>query len=344
MSGAGLQYRLLARDARRTGCELYGRLADGIGRDDELQAIADLAKKGQPHANMILAAVQFLLLRGVDHPLKAYYASLGGTATPDDGDPFPLFADFVAEHRAEVEALVASRITNTNEAGRSVWLHAGFRTLAMEAAGPVHVIEIGPSAGLNMVWDSYGVRFTRDGQAAATLAGAAPLVVEAELRGERTPPLGPVPSIGRRIGLELNPVDLEDADDRDWLRALVWPDHVARLARLERAMALVRARDDLEIRHGDAVELLAQALADLPADGEVCVYHTIALYQFSRAMKAAVDDILTVAALRRPLWRLSCEYDDGLYPLTLSRYHDGARQSRRLALCQSHGAWLEWLD
>ncbi len=343
MSGIGVQYVALAADARRSGCEVYARLAEGIAGDGDLKSIAQLARKGQPHANMLLAAVHFLLLRGAAHPLGDYYASLGGTAKPGDADPFPLFVDFVARHRAEIERLVCSRVTNTNEVGRSVWLQAGFRALAQDAQEPFHVIEIGPSAGLNMVWDSYGVRFLRDGSAAAELAPGSALVIEAELRGAAMPPLGPAPELGRRIGLELNPVDLEDAGDRDWLRALVWPDHKARLSRLDHAIALARAAGPPDIRRGDAVELLAQALADLPRDGTVCVYHTIALYQFARPMKAALDDILTVAGLRRPVWRLACEYDDGHYPLTLAQYRDGTRHTRRLALCQSHGGWLEWL-
>jgi hypothetical protein len=78
--------------------------------------------------------------------------------------------------------------------------------------------------------------------------------------------------------------------------------------------------------------------------GEVtCVYHTIAIYQFSREMKQGLEDILTVAGLRRPVWRLSFEYDGALYILSTIRYEDGVRQETRLASCHPHGTWLEWL-
>ena len=331
-------------DAKRTGSPLYARLAEGIGGDSDLKALAARARKGQPPANMILGAVHFLLLRGADHPLKRFYPTAGGTEYVEGDDPFPLFADFVARHRSAIERLIESRVTNTNEVGRSAVLHAGFRAVAAEAGAPLNLIEIGPSAGLNMIWDRFGVRYTRDGEAAAEIAPDAPLVIECELRGPQIPPLGPAPAIGRRVGLELNPVNLEDGDDRDWLRALVWPDRPARLARLDRAIALFRdVAAEVEIRSGDALDLLLDAVRAMPQREPLCVYHTIALYQFSAAMKETAEDLLTVAGLRRPVWRLAFEFDGTDYPLSLVRYHDGTRAERRLALCQPHGAWLEWL-
>lgn len=328
---------------------LYGRLATAIGEDDGLKALAAHAQPGQPHANMILAPVHYLLLRGAEHPLARFYATLGGTATLDDEDPFPLFADFVAEHESEIARLIETRVTNTNEVGRSAALHPGFRVVAAEAGTPLNLIEIGPSAGLNLVWDRYGLRYRQDGQLAGEYAPEASVVIEAELRGDKRPPLGPVPTVARRIGLELNPVDLESEEDRNWLRALVWPDNPARLARLDCAIAELRSPGvSVDIRRGDALENLLPALRTIPEDEAVCVFHTIALYQFSREMRATLEDLFTVAGLRRPIWRLSFEQEDRAQGfdavLTLSCYHDGTRSSRRLALCQPHGAWLEWLD
>lgn len=326
---------------------LYARLARAIGADDALKALAGRAIPGQPRANMILGAVHFLLLRGVSHPLANFYATVGGTASARDEDPFPLFADFVAQHEIAIAQLIETRVTNTNEVGRSAVLHPGFRAVAQEAGAPLNLVEIGPSAGLNQIWDRYGLRYRRDGTVVAEIGAGAPLVIEADLRGETVPALGPAPTVARRIGLERNPVDLENADDRDWLRALVWPDNAARLARLDRAIALFRdGREAVEIRRGDALENLLPALRGIPEGEPVCIFHTITLYQFSRAMKATLDDLLTVAGLRRPIWRLSYEQEDRARDfgaaLVLTRYHDGTREDRRLAEAHPHGAWLRW--
>jgi hypothetical protein len=170
---------------------------------------------------------------------------------------------------------------------------------------------------------------------------AADLMIDCELRGERTPPFAPMPSVAGRIGLELNPVNLFDANDRDWLRALIWPDQVARLERLDRAIELCMLRKPT-IRTGDALDLLPDALAEVPMDMVPCVYHTIAVYQFSREMKVALEDLLVVAGLRRPVWRTSFEFDGELYILSAIRYADGLREEKRLASCHPHGTWLEW--
>src|SRR5579864_4446579 len=95
-----------AEDARRTGSLLYARLAAAIAEDETLKALAAHAQKGQPHANMILGAVHFLLLRGAHHPLKRFYATLGGEASSQAEDPFPDFRDFVLAHEREIARLI----------------------------------------------------------------------------------------------------------------------------------------------------------------------------------------------------------------------------------------------
>jgi hypothetical protein len=322
-------------DARKAGSPLYARLSEGVGGDEELKALAARAKPGQPHANMLLGAVHFLLLRGAEHPLRRHYPDLGGGAAEGE-DPFPLFRDFVTRHRDELVGLIETRVTNTNEVGRSAVLHPGFRML--QENGPLHLIEIGPSAGLNMIWDRYGVRYSDK----CAISPAAQLVIDCELRGDRRPPCGPAPTVASRVGLELNPVNLANPDDRDWLRALMWPDQVPRMQRLERAIALF-AEVHPPIRHGDALELLPEALADVPLNETACVYHTIVTYQFSTAMRESLENILTVAGLRRPVWRLAFEFDGKDCTLRLIRYHDGERHERLLAHAHPHGTWLEWL-
>ena len=96
-------WRFFAEDARRTGSALYARLAAGIGADADLKALAARARRGQPHANLILGAVHFLILRGAKHPLTRFYPTAGGTVSAEAEDPMPDFRDFVQTHLAQVE-------------------------------------------------------------------------------------------------------------------------------------------------------------------------------------------------------------------------------------------------
>jgi hypothetical protein len=336
-------WEFFAIEARLANCPLYVRYCEGIIADPALQALANNVREGQPPANILFAAVHFLLLRGAEHPLRRHYPNLNGGVRVSDADPFPLFEDFCARHRDLLLPLIRTRVTNTNEVGRSGALNAAFRALAQDAGEPLHLIEVGPSAGLNLIWDRYRVRYRRGAEEFLTDVPDVGLTLDLELRGDRLPPLGPAPKVASRIGLERNPVDLDNADDRDWLRALVWPDQVERFARLDAALAIYRGVRP-EIRSGDALALLPEALAQVPANQTACVYHSFVTYQFSQAMKAAFADILTVAGLRRPVWRLSFEgraHNENR--LTLRRYHDGVVDERILGRAHPHGAWLEWL-
>jgi hypothetical protein len=330
-------------EALRANSPLYARFAEGVGQDPELRAFAATAKNGQPHANILFAAVHFLLLRGAQHPLRRFYPDLNGWKTVEGEDPFPVFKAFVESHRAELAPIVASRITNTNEVGRSGLLHAGFRAVAAEAGEPLNLIEMGPSAGLNLIWDRYGVRYIRGSEIFPVDTPNPALLIDVELRGGKIPPLGRTPKVASRVGLELNPVDLTDPDARDWLKALIFPEHRHRFERLDAAL---KAYADAKppIRAGDALALLPNALRDAPEQQPVCVYHTYVTYQFTGEMREALDNLLTAAGLRRPVWRLSAEGSiSGENALMLQRYHDGTREVRKLALCHPHGAWLEWL-
>jgi len=331
-------------ETERADAPLYTHVVRGIAGDSELKELAAGVQKGQPPANILLASVHYLLLRDSEHPLRTFYPNLNGGRRVKGGEPFAAFRDFVNMHRAELLPLIQGGVTNTNEIARSSALHAGFRAVAGEAGQPLHLIEIGPSAGLNLLWDRYRVRYCRGDDVVDVGPADAALTIDCELRGEKNPPFGPSPRIASRVGLERNPVDLSNPAQRAWLKALVWPDQLARFARLEKAIDLFRAHP-VEIRAGDALALLPDAIAQVPEDQPLCVYHTYVVYQMSKDLREALDNILIMASLRRPIWRLSCEGSlafVGEAPMRLRRYVDGQKQSRELAHCHPHGAWLEW--
>jgi hypothetical protein len=331
-------------ETRRSNAPLYEAFTRGVAKDEGLKQLAYTVRAGQPPANVLYAAVQYLLLRGNGHELRSFYPNLNGdNARRDLANAFPLFLDFVALHREQLAPLVSSRVTNTNEVGRSAVLHAGFRALAREKQGPLHLIELGPSAGLNLIWDRYAIEYRQNGNTFVSGPADAPLVIETQLRGKQVPPHGLAPQIASRLGLERSPVDLTSSDERDWLRALVWPDHVARFAKLDRAVAIA-SQEELPIRRGDALELLPDALSEAPPDATVCVYHSFVTYQFSQQQRAALDDLLVAASVRRPVSRLAFEGTlSGEAPLVLYDYDGGLKTKRVLAQCQPHGTWMEWM-
>jgi hypothetical protein len=331
-----------AAEATRGKSSLYAKLARGIGDDPYLTALAMRKKDSQPAANIILGAVHLLLLQGADHPLADHYPSVRAHTIPS-GDPIALFANFVRANEAALGPLIENGVTNTNEVGRSAVLLPAFAHAACAAGQALHLVELGPSAGFNLNFDRYHVRYERDGAVAGeTGPDGAVVRLDCVLRGPYDPPYAEFPpKVLSRRGLELNPVDLNDPNKRLWLKALVWPELTARHARLDAAIA-EQMRHPVPVFHGDALQLIAPAIETLPPDGAALVFHSHVTYQFTPEMRAALERALLTLSKTRPIHRIGIEYHESGYPIRHGIYADGAVTQTVLGLCDPHGMWLEW--
>jgi hypothetical protein len=242
---------------------LYECLSRGIARDRELLSIAVHARAGQPVPNLFFAAVHYMLLKGIEHPLTAFYASLAHVI-PQTDDPYSSFRAFCLEHAEEIQRLIAARLVQTNEVRRCGCLLPAFGLVAHRTAGqPLALVEIGASAGLNLLWDEYGYDYGEYGRY-GVLSSA--VQISCTVRGSERPPLPVVlPPVAMRVGLDINPIDVRDPDAALWLRALVWPDEAGRSDLLQRAMHIAQHNPPTLIG-GNALDLLATVMARIPDD------------------------------------------------------------------------------
>lgn len=343
-------FRSFARRECRGSSPLYERLALGVAEDPALlEMVLELStasRPGQPVPNLLLGAVHALLLRGVRHPLAAYFPDLVAPPAQALGDPMPAFAAFCAQHRAALGTLLATQLVQTNEVRRCACLLPAFALAARLARGrPLALIEIGASAGLNLLWDHYAFDYGMAGQ-----IGHADATVRltCAVRGPRLP-LVPrtMPLVGWRLGIDLHPVDVQDPDAVAWLRALIWPEHRERSATLDAAIAIARQTPP-RLLAGDALELLTDALEAAPAEALVCVYHSFTLNQFAPVERRRWRTLLAKVGRRRELCQISLEYRLGHAApqptLAFSHSRPGAldEPERALAICHPHGAWIAW--
>jgi len=189
---------------------LYERLSLGIADDPELLAIAAHAKPGQPVPNLFLAVVHFLLLGGMQHSLAHFYPSIHPTGA-SSADPFPSFRALCLEYRQDILELISSRLVQTNEVRRCGCLLPAFMHVTQQAGGrPLALVEIGASAGLNLLWDRYGYDY---GIGRRYGNSCSPVLIVCGLRSDRHLPLPDVwPVVTMRVGLDLNPIDVRDPD------------------------------------------------------------------------------------------------------------------------------------
>ena len=285
-------------------------------------------------------------------PLARYYSSLAEPAAPAT-DAFPAFRQFCLAHADSIAEILGRRSVNTNEVGRCAVLRLGYAEIArMLPAARFALVEIGASAGLNLFWDNYRYEYVRGSEHDRVTAGdpASPVRIPCAIRGT-APPLYPedpfCKQVVRRVGIDLDPIGLDNPEDVAWLRALVWPEQRERALRLDNAIAITRAARhglNFSMRQGDGVALLPAITAEL-ADGEaLCVVHSFTLNQFTSEARLAFDRALRDIAAKRTVLRLGLEWERHSAPvLSLTQYSGSAIGRRDLARCDAHGAWVEWL-
>lgn len=226
----------------------------------------------------------------------------------------------------------------TNEVGRSAVLMSGLLVVADLFPQPVELLELGASAGLNLLLDRYG--YDLGGVRAGDLGS--PLQLRPDWKGG-PPPDAPV-AVVRRRGVDLHPLDARRDGDR--LLAYVWPDHALRLAQLEAAL-IIAAEDPPEVEPGDAADWLEARLAEGRETGVTrVVLHSIAFQYFPDRTKAriaaAIGEAGTAATFAAPLAWLRYEHDGGeRISLGLRAWPGGG--DRLLAYCHPHGSSVRWL-
>ena len=316
---------------------LYQRLARAVSEDDELLALAEQARAGQQPTNLMMAATHLLVMDEPEHPFARFFPTVAGDrATAPDGAGEE-YAAFCAEHHDVITTLLRTRLVQTNEPARATAVRLALHEVGRRLDGPAFLLEVGPSAGIQLCFDRWGVATggRRFGPADA------PLTVTTQWRTPTSaapPDLDDIALISGRLGLDLDPVDATDPEQRRWLQALVWPEHVERFAQLQQALASV-ALDPPEIVAGDAVDTLAGLDAErLPTDRPLIVFHSQVRIHVPAERRVAFDAAIDALAVRRRLLHVALEHrDDGPAVLSL---HDSAGEDVDLARAHGHGRWI----
>jgi hypothetical protein len=241
------RYLAFARDEAAGRSPLYEEFALGVARDTEVLSLLSALPTVKQQPNLLLAAVKHEF--GVQ-------------------SDWPTFRATVLKHWSEVSATMMARSTQTNEAARCATLLPAL----MQLPQPLALLEVGASAGLCLLPDRYAYDF--NGHRLTPADENAPRFV-CEVN-DATPLPTRLPKIVWRAGLDLNPVDVRDADQCAWLEALIWPGQDQRLANLRAALAVARA-DPPRLVRGDLQHDLAKLAADAPRDATLVVFHTAVL-------------------------------------------------------------------
>ncbi len=343
------RFRSFADTSTATRAPLYSRLSAAAADDPDLLRLLHAAPETQQIPVLLFAAVHHLLLQGLGPELAAFYPNL--TERPRIGDPVPLFRSFAVDHAEAVTELIATRHTQTNEVGRCAQFVPVLAMVEREC-GPLALVDVGTSAGLNLLLHRYSYEYEPGG-----VVGADSTVhIHCATRGdEHVPVPRALPIISRAIGLDVMPIDVLDDDEVRWLEACVWPDQADRFARLVAAIALARtARPD--IRRGDAVDDLPAIVREASASGHPVITNSWVLNYLPQRVRDRYVATLDVLGREFDLsWVIAeapaqtpglpvptTDPPEEITVVSLVTWRAGQRCVRRLATTHPHGYWLRW--
>lgn len=288
-------------DAMRPG--LYKTLMYAMADDWQAGGVVrEILGEDAPSAAVVqlrlLAGVQRLVLTRQAPQLTMYYANLGGTAAPEHA-----WADFEPVLRAHVDELrdALELAPQTNEVGRSAALLIGlFDAVRRSGFSRVRLLEVGASAGLNLLVDRY--RFSGDGWAYGP--PDSPLQLTGVSEGE----VEPVEfSVVSRRGCDLSPVDAGTVDGRIRLTSFVWPDDLHRHERLRAALTVAIAHPVTVDQAPASTWLTGQLAADPDPGVLTVVWYSVTRQYWPREEIEAVDSVIATAQSRMPLATIGME-------------------------------------
>lgn len=284
----------------------------------------------------LLGGVHRVVLRGDAPRLARHYPSTGGT--PRWPELWADFASVLVEHSAELKQRLQQQV-QTNEVRRSAALLGGFLTIAAETGLPLRLLEIGSSAGLNLLWDRYRYELG----ALAWGAADSPVVLRSNWHGA-PPAFPPAVEVRDRRGCDLQPIDVRDAEERLRLESFFWPDQPERLEQLRSALSLARQQQP-PLTRSAAGPWLREQLAEVSPGVATVVFHSIMWWYIPAAEReqivADLEQRGRAATKQAPFAWLQLELRSKDHAAIELRLWPGA-ETRLLGSSDPHGKEVAW--
>ena len=347
LAGLSRIFRYYAEvETPRLGSPVYTDYSFGVADEPQLLELCVQIDPGQPAPNILFAAVQDLLVKSPTaspeaEALSVFYPAISGQPIPG-GSAWEAFRAFCHAHADQLGPILRSGRTQTCVVHRCAVVLPALAVLPGVAAhgGRVALLEIGPSAGLNLRMDRY--RYEYGSGVAWGEPNARPKLL-CETRGDVAPPMPGALEIVARRGLDLNRIDLADPAAIRWQRALIWPEHSERVQAMDEALAI--AMDvPIRIEEGDATREIAVHIDRLPSDAARVLFATHVFYQIPRDGRRRILDGIASASREQPVDLILMESSgEGDSRVEWFRFEGGEQIGRTvLARSDSHGRWVEW--
>ena len=347
LDGLSQVFRYYAEvETPRLDSQVYTDYCFGVSDDSGLLELCRQIDQSQPAPNILFAAVQDLLLENPTaspeaEALSVFYPAVSGQPIPDTS-AWEAFRAFCQVHADQLAPNLRSGRTQTCVVNRCAIVLPGLAALPSVEAnrGRVALLEIGPSAGLNLRLDRY--RYEYGNGSTWGEPSARPKLI-CETRGDLAPPMPGRLDVVARRGLDLNRIDLANPSDIRWQRALIWPEHSDRVKAMDEALAHAKTAP-VEIEEGDATREIEEHIGRLPSDAARVLFATHVFYQIPREGRHLILDGIASASREQSVDLIRMESSgEGDSRVEWFSFEGGERVGHTvLARSDSHGRWIEW--
>lgn len=349
------------------GWRLTAALFQELAADTVLLELAGEIPPERLPPLLFVASVQYLVARHPEAPLAAYFPVPGGDQPPLDDRFAERYRRFCLDHRDELGGVWDRHLYQMNEVARTTQVALALGVVHdLRPDRPVALVDVGTGAGFGLYPDRYSYAL---GDGRRFGASTSPVELACDMGGALRPGLLDLPVIAQRIGIDVNPVDLDDDESRRWLLACIPPE----------AGALSRVIGAIEVaRHGDATIVkgagegaLPEVLDRVSDDLLVCVIDSYTAVFFDddaqRRLRALIarygrdrdvawislDPLVplgtgarrTVQGADAPEPLVEQNRRGGVFAvLSIVAHLDGQTTTRLLATAHPSGTRMEWLD
>ncbi|UOQ84473.1 DUF2332 domain-containing protein [Gracilibacillus salinarum] len=252
-------------------------------------------------------------------------------------ESFPYFKDFCLKHFSGIKDLIQNKLVQTNEVRRCAYLFPVFQFIYDTDHKPLALIEIGTSAGLQLLWDKYSYSY---GMNEIFGNENADVHLSSHIKKGKLPiHKDSIPPVANRIGVDLHTVDLKDELEFLWLNALIWPEHQERRVLFQKGSNCVK-ENDLTLIEGDGVALLPTLAENISNDQCICVFHTHVANQMPGEVKAKLLQHVKMIGQSREIFHIYNNMEDK--DLHLQYYLDGTEYVQKIGQTDGHGRWFTW--
>ena len=321
---------------------IYGRMcaavAAGLTRDTAIGARI-LDWPGEPTRDALplrfFGGLHALVLAGADSGLASVYSG----AVTDRPDILAILERVLVDHETALMPWLDGP-PQTNEPGRSGALMLGLIEVARRHGPKIELLEIGSSAGLNLLIDRY--RFDLGGRIAGQ--DSSPVTIRPDWKGP-PPPVVPL-EIASVRGCDVNPMDATDPAVAARLAAYVWPEAPERLTRVRAAIGMLQTRG-VDLVRADAADWIEARLAEPQAAGVTRVLMHSVVWQYlpepvAERIRIAMKTAGAEATPERPLAWVMMEPDRAFgYQNIRVRSWPGDGAWATVGTSHAHGTWID---